>query len=204
MDVSLSIPSLSKLSMRVAMFAHLYFSSSEFRQMFECQQVPAQGASPLPLPSPSPLAYPTDQSQPVKTGNNWGILSEETIPKIVELRRLLYRHPTTFPNPDIIVQGAKHLCMMEDNSFLEEKLAYLRSVAERDDCQAERQIDGTYMMRSAVSGLPMSPGTLMILGLELGSIESALATTLYPASLYAETDLRRCHAMRPLLRRLSR
>ncbi|MGC2575189.1 MAG: hypothetical protein WA364_27095, partial [Candidatus Nitrosopolaris sp.] len=96
---SLSIPSLSKLSMLVAMFAHLYFSSSEFRQMFECQQVPAQGASPLPLPSPSPLAYPTDQSQPVKTGNNWGILSEETIPKIVELRRLLYRHPTTFPNP---------------------------------------------------------------------------------------------------------
>jgi len=66
--------------------------------------------------------------------------------------------------------------------------------SERDDCQAERQIDGTHMMRSAVSGLPMSPGTLMMLGLELGSIESALATTLYPASLYAETstDAMRC------------
>jgi hypothetical protein len=29
----------------------------------------------------------------------------------------------------------------------------------------------------------------MMLGLELGSIESALATELYPASLYAETRL---------------
>jgi hypothetical protein len=31
--------------------------------------------------------------------------------------------------------------------------------SERDDCQAERQIDGTHTIRSAVSGLPMSPGT---------------------------------------------
>jgi hypothetical protein len=86
---------------------------------------------PLPSPiSPSTSAYPTEQSQsqPTKTGSNsWGI-SEESIPKIVEIRRLLYRHPDTFPNPDIIIQGAKHFCMMGDNTFLEEKLAYLRSV----------------------------------------------------------------------------
>src|SRR5271163_1987952 len=37
----------------------------------------------------------------------------------------------------------------------------------------------------------------------LGSIESALTTTLYPASLYARPDLRRYDAMRPLLRRLA-
>jgi hypothetical protein len=76
--------------------------------------------------SQSPL-----QQQPTKTGggsNSWGVMSEDAIPKIVELRRLLYRHPTTFPNPDIIIQGAKHFCMQGDNSFLEEKLAYLRSV----------------------------------------------------------------------------
>ena len=73
--------------------------------------------------SQSPL-----QQQPTKTGggsNSWGIL-EHTIPKIVELRRLLYRH--NIPNSDIIIQGAKHFCTMGDNSFLEEKLAYLRSV----------------------------------------------------------------------------
>jgi hypothetical protein len=63
-------------------------------------------------------------------GWSWGILSEESTQKILELKRLLYKHPTVFPNlhPDMIVQGARNLCMMGDNSFLEEKLAYLRNV----------------------------------------------------------------------------
>jgi hypothetical protein len=65
------------------------------------------------------------QSKPTKTGrSDWETLSEETIPKIVELKRLLYKHPTMFPNPDIIIQGAKHFCMMGDNIFLEEKLEF--------------------------------------------------------------------------------
>jgi hypothetical protein len=59
---------------------------------------------------------------------DWGTLPQGFIPKIVELRRLLNRHPTRFLNPEIIIQGAKHFCMMGDNSFLEEKLEYLRSV----------------------------------------------------------------------------
>jgi hypothetical protein len=66
------------------------------------------------------------QSQPAKTG--WGTMSEDTIPKIVELRRLLNRNPTIFTNPDMVVQGAKYFAMNGDNSFLDEKLAYLRSV----------------------------------------------------------------------------
>ena len=83
---------------------------------------------------PSPLSYQIavdqisnqSQSQPIKTtSTSWGI-SEDIIPKIVELRRLLNRHPE-ITNPEIIIQGVKHFAMMGDYSFLEEKLAYLRS-----------------------------------------------------------------------------
>ena len=42
-------------------------------------------------------------------------------------------------------------------------------------------------MSSAVSGFPMSPATLSTLASVLGSIESALATTVNPASRYAAT-----------------
>jgi hypothetical protein len=59
---------------------------------------------------------------------DWGTLPQDFIQKIVELKRLLYRHPNTFPNPEIIIQGAKHFAMMGDISFLDEKIAYLRSV----------------------------------------------------------------------------
>jgi hypothetical protein len=117
-------------------------------QYLHDQQTQAQTPSSLPAPSPmtnnqstpsSPYRIAMDQisqsqsqsqSQPTNTGgsNSWGTMSEDTIPKIVELRRLLNRNPTIFTNPDMIVQGAKHFAMQGDNSFLEEKLAYLRNV----------------------------------------------------------------------------
>jgi hypothetical protein len=58
---------------------------------------------------------------------DWGTLPQDFIEKIVELKRLLYRHPNAFPNPEIIIQGAKHFAMMGDISFLDEKIAYARS-----------------------------------------------------------------------------
>jgi hypothetical protein len=42
---------------------------------------------------------------------------------LVKSNRLICRHP----NPDIIIQGARHFCMMGDDSFLEEKLAFFRN-----------------------------------------------------------------------------
>lgn len=69
------------------------------------------------LPSPTnqnvPAATPPDpmsqsHSQPMK---DWGTLPQGFIQKIVELRRLLNRYPTTFPNPEFIIQGAKHFCI---------------------------------------------------------------------------------------------
>jgi hypothetical protein len=53
------------------------------------------------------------------------VISEDVVPKIIELKRLLARHPVS--NPDMIIQCAKHFAMMGDNSFLEEKLAFFRS-----------------------------------------------------------------------------
>ena len=118
----------------------------QYHPSLQQQQAASRQLSFLPSPSAGPTAqgvslspYPTatnhlmsyqTQPRPTKIGNNWGILSEETIPKFVELRMLLYRNPTTFSNPDIIVQNicSKHFCMMGDKSFLDEKLAYLRSV----------------------------------------------------------------------------
>ena len=55
-------------------------------------------------------------------------LGHYSIKQLYEGHSSIYRHTTTFPNPEIIIQGAKHFCMMGDNTFLEEKLAYLRSV----------------------------------------------------------------------------
>jgi hypothetical protein len=79
-----------------------------------------------PPPPPDPLMMSQSQhSQPMK---DWGNLAQDFIQKIVELKRLLYRHPNTCPNPEIIIQGAKHFAMMGDISFLDEKIAYLRSV----------------------------------------------------------------------------
>jgi hypothetical protein len=53
------------------------------------------------------------------------MMSGDVVPKIVELKRLLARHPVS--NPDMIIQCAKHFAMMGDTSFLEEKLAFFRS-----------------------------------------------------------------------------
>jgi hypothetical protein len=88
--------------------------------------LPSQAQSALQYPTAAATTTDQSQSQPHKTG--WGIMSEDTIAKIVELKRLLNRHPTTFPNPEIIIQGAKHFTMMGDISFLDEKIAYLKSV----------------------------------------------------------------------------
>jgi hypothetical protein len=79
----------------------------------------------LPPSDPTLMMSQSQHSQPTK---HWGTLPQDFIQKIVELKRLLYRYPTTFPNPEIIIQGAKHFCLQGDPSFLDEKLEYLRNV----------------------------------------------------------------------------
>jgi hypothetical protein len=55
----------------------------------------------ITTPPPDPPLM-MSQSQPMK---GWGNLPQDFIQKIVELKRLLYRHPNAFPNPEIIIQG---------------------------------------------------------------------------------------------------
>lgn len=118
----------------------------QYHRYLQQQQTPLpsiQLPPPIQLPSSPPptsegvSSYPKDQmfhfqsqsqSQPMKTRNEWGTLSQETILKIAELRGLLYRHSTTFPNFDMIIQGAKHFAIMGDNTVLDEMLAYLHSI----------------------------------------------------------------------------
>ena len=90
-----------------------------------------------PRPSVS-LPYPTattDQQishfQPIDTTttNDNGTLSvslsQQTQPKIRELRKLMHRYPI-FPNPDMVIQCITHFSMNGDNSVLDEKLEQLR------------------------------------------------------------------------------
>jgi hypothetical protein len=94
-----------------------------------------QAPSPLiPLPPPSVqdvLPYPPDQiskSQPMKTTNNKGTLSQETRLKIQELKRLLYRYPV-FSNPDVVIKCVTHFSIINgDNTLLDEKLEQLRNI----------------------------------------------------------------------------
>lgn len=116
-------------------------SSPVHRYLQQQQALSPSRALPPPTPSsPTPTfesvsSYPTDQmfhfqsqSQPVKTRNDWGNLSQQTILKILELKRLVSRHPTSFSNPDMIIQCAIYFAMNGDNTVLDEKLAYLRSI----------------------------------------------------------------------------
>ncbi|MFZ0510786.1 MAG: hypothetical protein WAM14_04195 [Candidatus Nitrosopolaris sp.] len=90
--------------------------------------------TPLSLPStsqPQPQGvspYPTDRiSEPIEKTNHQGTLSQETIIKIQELKRLLYRYPI-FSNPDGIIKCVTHFSIKGDNTILDEKLEQLRSI----------------------------------------------------------------------------
>jgi hypothetical protein len=111
---------------------------------FQSTQTPVSPPGQLPLPSASsqppdagvssPYPGPPDQisqsqSQPMNntTTNNWGTLSQETILKIAELKRLVYRHPI-FSNPDVVIKCATYFSINGDNTILDEKLERLRSI----------------------------------------------------------------------------
>jgi hypothetical protein len=73
---------------------------------------------PLPSSSVAPTVqgvspYPTDQSQsqPMKTGRMGDFIARN-------YTKSYHRHPTIFPNLDII-KGAGHFCMQGDNTFLD-------------------------------------------------------------------------------------
>ena len=73
--------------------------------------------------------YPADQiSEPIDTTNDQGTISQETILKIQELKRLVYRYPQYHSNPDGVIKCVTHFSINGDNTILDEKLEQLRSI----------------------------------------------------------------------------
>ena len=55
-------------------------------------------------------------------------LSRETILKIEELKRLIYRYPQYHRNPGAVINCIVYYCNNGDNTLLDEKLEQLRSI----------------------------------------------------------------------------
>jgi hypothetical protein len=86
--------------------------------------VPAiQDASPYP-------AEQTYQSDPMNTTDEeeTTTLSQETILKIRELKRLVYKYPLYHYNPGAVIACIIHFCNDGDNTLLDEKLEQLRMI----------------------------------------------------------------------------
>jgi hypothetical protein len=83
----------------------------------------------ISLPSlPSPSTQDVSPSQPMTTTNDQGIISQETILKIQELKRLMYKYPQYHSNPDAFVICATFYSINGDNTLLDEWLVKLRNI----------------------------------------------------------------------------
>jgi len=83
--------------------------------------------------TPDVLPYPTDptfQSESLNTTDNdeTTTLSKETILKIQELKRLVYRYAQYHRNPAAVVNCIVYYCNNGDNTLLDEKLDQLRTI----------------------------------------------------------------------------
>jgi hypothetical protein len=97
-------------------------------------QPPSITTPPLSPPSafqsqsqpPGVSPYPTDQTfQHIDTSNDDGTLSQETMLKIQELKRLVHRYHS---NPDAVIKCVTYFSINGDNTILDEKLEQLRSI----------------------------------------------------------------------------
>jgi hypothetical protein len=60
--------------------------------------------------------------------NTTTTLSQETILKIQELKRLIYRYSQYHRNPAAVINCIVYYCKNGDNTLLDEKLEQLRSI----------------------------------------------------------------------------
>jgi hypothetical protein len=123
---------------RVHKFGHATVTDSMGDTFRLQQQTPFQSTStPLLPPSasrpdpPSPdfSPYPNERiSQPIDATNDQGTLSQETVLKIQELKRLVYRYPQYYRNPDGIIKCVTYWSINGDNKVLDEILEKLRMI----------------------------------------------------------------------------
>jgi hypothetical protein len=97
-------------------------------RMLQSQSQSQSQPQPIPSPTrPQPQPIPPLQSQPTEKKNSFG-LSNETIFRLAELKARLYAHSDIFPNFDEVYQAAKSFAISGDESFLLEKLQFLRTM----------------------------------------------------------------------------
>lgn len=92
---------------------------------FEPRDGPQQAPLGVSQYSTSPMYRPTHTANDQRYGTG---LSQQTILKIEELKRLVNKYPRYHTNPDEIVKSAIHRCINGDNKFLNEKLEQLRGI----------------------------------------------------------------------------
>ena len=89
---------------------------------------------PTYLPQQGPrisenFANPLYRQTPTTDVQSYGTtLSQDTIVKIDELRRLMNKHPKYHTNSNGIIQWAIHTSINGDNTFLDDKLEQLRTI----------------------------------------------------------------------------
>ena len=116
-----------------------YQRSLEQQERYHRQWQQEQSVSPSPpaaiqdQPPQNVLPYPTDrtfQSQSMNTTDDeeTTTLSQETILKIQELKRLIYRYSQYHRNPGAVINCIIYYCNDGDNTLLDEKLDQLRTI----------------------------------------------------------------------------
>jgi hypothetical protein len=111
-------------------------SLEEQERYYRQQQEQSVSPSPAAIqdrPPPDVLPYPTDptfQSPSMNTTDDekTTTLSQETILKIQELKRLVYKYPQYHYNPNAVIKWATYCSNDGDNRFLDEKLEQLRMI----------------------------------------------------------------------------
>ncbi|MGB6533626.1 MAG: hypothetical protein WBF33_36540 [Candidatus Nitrosopolaris sp.] len=103
----------------------------QYREYPQHQQQAPSPSIPPPPPSIQDVSpYPTDRiSQPIHTTNDQVTLSQETMLKIQELKRLMYKYPQYHSNPDAFVKCATFYSINGDNTILDEMLQNLRMIS---------------------------------------------------------------------------
>jgi hypothetical protein len=99
-------------------------------QYHHYSQYQQQASSPS-ISTPSllpPATQDVSPSQPVNTINDHGTLSQETMLKIQELKRLVYGNHLYCPDLDEYIKSIIYLCNDGNNTFLDEKLEELRMI----------------------------------------------------------------------------
>jgi hypothetical protein len=99
------------------------------QQQTPFQSIPTPPSAYQPQPqTPDFSRSPNERiSEPIHTTNDQGA-PQESILKIQELKRLLYRYPQCYSNPDVVLKCAAFYSVNGDNSLLDEWLERLRMI----------------------------------------------------------------------------